>query len=568
MKTRLHTALVVLAAIVYGSDQQDPEQMESRRQHRVFRRGSSGHTVEYYLQLPDMEKSVRRSHVAHITFTRLQRPVASLGDFWRKSRGDDLIAEALESADTDRVISVIALLGEVLHEASEKRIPFPTPEGVVGVCSQLERVFDADLLPEYVMRLKRRDKTRERFALSVSEEDVLYETPLAHVHFICPYVSLRIKQAAMMDRMMRYISRQSELRLAAEEIDEIEFPHVSSSDSLEENLHRLHMSPIHHLIFGVQIEYVDSFVRGTGITRDWFTGIYEQLFDPVESKYFAFDAAEGVYRIHSDQIDNSFRSLGQFRSIGIALGLSILEMVPTGAALNFGLLKFLLAENDDVVYTLADLQEDDAYMYKALEFLKGCDWTSANPGDISCEEAFGEERLPMETVPQFVDRMIQNYVLARYRSIYVAIKNGFQEIIPFELLRGGLLSPKELRSILKGEQADTMTVTELQEHITFESRDDEEDNLQTWFWDFLNAHPLRPLKLIRFITGLKSLPVGGYKILTHPVTVYVYPFDAKAPFPEARLCFNQLILPRYPRKELLDRYLAEAIENLDVAVFL
>ncbi len=544
-----------------------------------YRHSVSLTTTGADLDIPGIACGKWRRAVARVVYQMLhEAPLFLPVELWVNVKGSEMVDVALATKHEDCIISTLSLAGDLLRKAEDLKVPFVLPRSIDELCRYLPQAFETGLLPDYAQRLRRRNMGRRYFAFADDMEAVYHETPLANIHIACMGLSLRIKQSILSDRIMRYLAKN---RLRWISIGDIDFPQVPAVESVDESLRRLFFTAPEQLLLGVEIEYQDSYVYGTGIARDWFARLYERIFDAKSNMYFAFDRINGVYKLHPDLISNPRFQLAQFRAIGTALGLSVVEAVPTGAKPNYGLLKFLLSNSEEVNYSMADLEEDDILVYKSLDFIRVSCAGDEGVTTLSCEDALedlyfdapngvallpGSPRVTRATLPLYIDLMVEYFMHTRYRNFYFAMRTGFREVLPLEIIEG-VVSPRELGGILQGEHPSTVTVNELRKYLQhdFEPRTQWEINLHSWFWTFLEEDPSRPLKLLRFVTGLNALPVGGLAMITPPVSVYVQTFNPNRLLPEAKLCFSQLILPLYPQKELLERYLGEAIENIDIA---
>jgi hypothetical protein len=336
---------------------------------------------------------------------------------------------------------------------------------------------------------------------------------------------------------------------------------IEPFEDLERSLYRLLNANVNALLLGVQIQYSDSTVTGHSITKDWYSRLFEKIFS---HSYFQYDAVQGTYRINQSSPHPS----SHYRAIGTALGISIIEEVPTGADLNFGLLKILLyPENGpEVEYTRDDMMFDDYAMYRSVRGIEHSDDSSADELWLELFESLG---IPYSGPTEDTSRMIQILMLDRYRESYFMLRRGFHEIVPLEVIQG-LLNPDALGYILQGEGSRVIPVDELRNSIDWEfhAKDNSERNVERWFWDFIKRDTSYPLKLVRFATGLRSLPVGGLRMLSRRISIILRPSNPDMlVHPEAKLCYYQVTLPIYPSREKLESYVAEALESsIDVAI--
>lgn len=67
-------------------------------------------------------------------------------------------------------------------------------------------------------------------------------------------------------------------------------------------------------------------------------------------------------------------------------------------------------------------------------------------------------------------------------------------------------------------------------------------------------------KFLLFATGSDRLPIGGIAEMSFKITRLPHRMDN---LPEAHTCFNQLVLPRYENKKILQEKLITAISNAE-----
>eukprot|EP00831_Metopus_contortus_P022774 TRINITY_DN20477_c0_g1_i5.p1 TRINITY_DN20477_c0_g1~~TRINITY_DN20477_c0_g1_i5.p1 ORF type:complete len:127 (-),score=22.35 TRINITY_DN20477_c0_g1_i5:206-586(-) len=87
-----------------------------------------------------------------------------------------------------------------------------------------------------------------------------------------------------------------------------------------------------------------------------------------------------------------------------------------------------------------------------------------------------------------------------------------------------------------------------------------------WFWAVMESFSGRErAEFLQFVTGSSMVPLGGFKNLQGAVGVQRFQIHKAESsvdrLPTAHTCFNQLDLPRYPSKEVLQDRLLKAIKE-------
>ena len=104
-------------------------------------------------------------------------------------------------------------------------------------------------------------------------------------------------------------------------------------------------------------------------------------------------------------------------------------------------------------------------------------------------------------------------------------------------------------------------VEDMRQHCELHpARDAELARIMGWFWAELHGFTAEDrARLLQFVTGSASLPVGGCALLRPRLQ---FSLDARDDgLPTAHTCFNQLCLPRYRDQGRLHAALRTAIED-------
>jgi len=172
-------------------------------------------------------------------------------------------------------------------------------------------------------------------------------------------------------------------------------------------------------------------------------------------------------------------------------------------------------------------------------------------------------------------RLLTNHLLTHNIAEQTsAVAKGLQEVIPTQMLKAmsQCLTPEELDVVIAGMAR--LDLEDWRRYSVYEEGYDAESQQVLWFWEVLGEWEQSELKnLLICVTGSGSVgPAGfahlqGYSGEEHRFTLRC----SEAPgvgggawsLPKASTCFNVLILPPYPSKEVLReklvRFVAEGV---------
>lgn len=132
---------------------------------------------------------------------------------------------------------------------------------------------------------------------------------------------------------------------------------------------------------------------------------------------------------------------------------------------------------------------------------------------------------------------------------------GFYEIVPQECI--SFFEAKELELLISG--VPEVDVEDLKENTDYSGYAPGDQIIQ-WFWEIVEGYSQEDLaKLVQFITGTSKIPVEGFSQLVgmngiQRISIHRDPCDHQ--LPKSHTCFNQLDLPNYPSKQILQEKLA------------
>jgi len=124
-----------------------------------------------------------------------------------------------------------------------------------------------------------------------------------------------------------------------------------------------------------------------------------------------------------------------------------------------------------------------------------------------------------------------------------------------------------MRGVISGEQGG-IDIDDLRAHTNVFGGYTSEDDQILWIWELLKEdedfkkNSFRLIRgLLRFITGLTHVPVGGFKNMKRRIEIYrIERENPDISLPSAHTCVYQLNIPQYSSKDIMKERLIYAIE--------
>ncbi len=292
-------------------------------------------------------------------------------------------------------------------------------------------------------------------------------TPIAYLSHICPVkADMLLRYGMLNDRLRAWVHEHSHSS-PWEETDRIELKQFSNLDTMLELL--VAVSP-KVIINKLAILYSGPLETPADPLRDFFSKMIVSVFCPLtedDRSFFLFipTGERSIYRINP-----TYGSLPGFRvyymGVGRLLAISLLDALPLGLRLNYGLMKLLIAGSSSQtvshVWTMDDLREDDPDSYVQLSeriesILAG---TVTDQKFVSLD---GKRRGIMKdgnrvevtaaNVHDWAQTVVNDCMYRRSRHGYKAIIEGFYSVMQQDILRFAVTST-ELADIFEGRRLD------------------------------------------------------------------------------------------------------------------
>jgi hypothetical protein len=214
-----------------------------------------------------------------------------------------------------------------------------------------------------------------------------------------------------------------------------------------------------------------------------------------------------------------------------------------------------------------DIRAVDPGLAASLEDLDACiDHSFTYPGIPDCQL---EPHTPQYTSVVDNDSHIEfknlvgEYTCGRkhFRTQVREFHRGFNLVMPWSSLDN--FSPECICRMVSGE-GPAFTIEDIRQNVVIEDGYDENSQQIQWVTDVLAEMPPQDQRrVLQFVTGFSSLPIGGLACLTPKFRIAKGSSDSGVsakdmPLPSASTCTNCLILPEYPSKEVMKYKLAQA----------
>jgi len=303
------------------------------------------------------------------------------------------------------------------------------------------------------------------------------------------------------------------------------------------------------LIHGVYVQFSDELGEDHGgVMRDWFTELVDQI---NTRRLFVNDTG-------FDMIGSN-RNTTELFVVGNLLGLAVIEGIGTGLRFPLSYMGFILEQK----ISLEDIALEDPLLYQTLRWAKEATAEELEETALDILETSSGEATPVtvENRDDLISRKLNSYEREDFQAL-VSIKAGFYSVVPPTVMSDNILTPVEVRRMIEGES--NIDVFEMWLHIDLVGYDSSSPQI-VWLWEILNDESSftqpRLKEFLRFVTGLRYLPLGGFDRLERRITIAkLSRDDADMALPSAHTCVYQLNLPEYSDKEILRMKLIYAIE--------
>ncbi|WVF67236.1 hypothetical protein IAT40_001984 [Kwoniella sp. CBS 6097] len=313
--------------------------------------------------------------------------------------------------------------------------------------------------------------------------------------------------------------------------------------------------------------YNEDGVDAGGVTREWYSVLAQQIFDPNFALFEPCAADQQTFQPNKASSVNSDH-LAYFKFVGRVIGKAVYDGRLLDAYFNRAFYKQILGRTVD----MRDLESIDPEYHKSLQWMLDNDITGVIDQEFTIEDdQFGEKKvvelrpggasIPVteENKEEYV-RLVVSYRLDNsIKDQIKAFLDGFYDIIPRQLIQ--IFEPDQLELLISG--ITTVDVDELKNATQLSGWKSTDPEIQ-WFWRALRSFSQEERsRFLMFVTSSSRVPLGGFAQLqgssgTQPFQIQKL-YAKEGGLPQASTCFNLLLLPSYASYEQLRERLQFAI---------
>ncbi|EIW71937.1 hypothetical protein TREMEDRAFT_70589 [Tremella mesenterica DSM 1558] len=313
--------------------------------------------------------------------------------------------------------------------------------------------------------------------------------------------------------------------------------------------------------------YNEDGIDAGGVTREWYSALARQIFDPNFALFEPCAADDRTYQPNKASSVNHDH-LAYFKFVGRVIGKAIYDGRLLDAYFSRAFYKQILGRSVDI----RDMESIDPEYHKSLQWMLENDITGVIDQEFTIEDdQFGEKQvvelkdggasIPVteENKDEYV-RLVVSYRLHNsIKEQLTAFLDGFYDVVPRHLIE--IFEPDQLELLISG--ITTIDVDELK-NATQLSGWKTDDADVAWFWRALRSYSQEErARFLMFVTSSSRVPLGGFTQLQGSSGVQPFQlqrlYGKDGSLPQASTCFNLLLLPKYDSYEQLREKLLFAI---------
>lgn len=306
-----------------------------------------------------------------------------------------------------------------------------------------------------------------------------------------------------------------------------------------------------------------------GLSREFFFLLSHEMFNPFYC-LFEYSAHDNYTLQINPHSGINPEHLNYFKFIGRVVGLAIYHRRFLDAFFIGALYKMILGKS----VVLADMEGVDADFHRSLQWMLDNDISGGvlEQTFSTEDERFGvvteEDLIPNgrnievtnENKKEYVDLMVKWRIEKRIAEQFQAFKEGFQELIPQDLIN--VFDERELELLIGG--IAEIDVDDWKKHTDYRGYTETDEVIQ-FFWQTIRSWDgEQKSRLLQFATGTSRIPVNGFKDLQGSDGPRRFTIEKAGDInnlPKAHTCFNRLDLPPYKSLEMLQNKLTIAVEE-------
>jgi len=306
-----------------------------------------------------------------------------------------------------------------------------------------------------------------------------------------------------------------------------------------------------------------------GLSREFFFLLSHEMFNPFHC-LFEYSAHDNYTLQINPHSGINPEHLNYFKFIGRVVGLAIFHRRFLDAFFIGALYKMMLGK----AVALADMEGVDADFHRSLQWMLDNDISGGilEQTFSTEDERFGvmttEDLIPNgrnidvtnENKKEYVDLMVKWRIEKRIAEQFQAFKEGFQELIPQDLIN--VFDERELELLIGG--IAEIDVDDWKKHTDYRGYTESDEVVQNFWATVRSWDGEQKSRLLQFTTGTSRIPVNGFKDLQGsdgPRRFTIEKAGEITNLPKAHTCFNRLDLPAYKSLEMLQQKLTIAVEE-------
>ncbi|CAM8937305.1 unnamed protein product [Rhodiola kirilowii] len=345
---------------------------------------------------------------------------------------------------------------------------------------------------------------------------------------------------------------------------------------LEDSYNQLRMRSTQDLKGRLNVQFQgEEGIDAGGLTREWYLLLSRVIFDK-GALLFTTVGNNATFQPNPNSVYQT-EHLSYFKFVGRMVAKALFDGQLLDVYFTRSFYKHILG----VKVTYHDIEAVDPDYYKNLKWMLENDvsdipdltfsmdadeekhilYEKTEVTDYELKPGGRNIRVAEETKHEYVDLVAGHLLTNAIRPQINAFLEGFNELVPRELI--SIFNDKELELLISGlpeiDLNDLKVNTEYHGYTVASS-------VVQWFWEVVEAFSKEDMaRLLQFVTGTSKVPLEGFKALqgiSGPQRFQIHKaYGAPERLPSAHTCFNQLDLPEYSAKEMLQERLLLAIHE-------
>ncbi|MBA0566034.1 hypothetical protein Golob_010884, partial [Gossypium lobatum] len=345
---------------------------------------------------------------------------------------------------------------------------------------------------------------------------------------------------------------------------------------LEDSYNQLRMRTTQDLKGRLTVHFQgEEGIDAGGLTREWYQLLSRVIFDK-GALLFTTVGNESTFQPNPNSVYQT-EHLSYFKFVGRVVGKALFDGQLLDVHFTRSFYKHILGAK----VTYHDIEAIDPDYFKNLKWMLENDISDVLGLTFSIDA--DEEKLILyertqvtdyELIPggrnikvteenkhQYVDLVVEHRLTTAIRPQINAFLEGFNELIPRELI--SVFNDKELELLISG--LPDIDLDDMRANTEYSGYSAASPVIQ-WFWEVVQGFSKEDkARLLQFVTGTSKVPLEGFSALqgisgSQKFQIHKA-YGSPDHLPSAHTCFNQLDLPEYPSKEHLEERLLLAIHE-------